>query len=55
MNKDYMSPWRLIKKLRPKADISLARLPPLMLDRLAPDYITREELPLRGYHLPCYP
>jgi hypothetical protein len=24
-------------------------------DRLGPDYITRDELSLRGYDLPCYP
>ncbi|MHC4424853.1 MAG: hypothetical protein ACYSYV_02010, partial [Planctomycetota bacterium] len=36
-------------------DLALARLPPLMLDWLGPDYITREQLSLRGYDLPCYP
>ena len=55
MNKDYMSPWQIIEKLRPKTNLSLARLPPLMLDWLGPDYATREELLLRGYDLPCYP
>lgn len=55
MNKDYMSPWQIIKKARPKMNMELARLPPLMLDWLGPDYITREELLLRGYDLPCYP
>ena len=55
MNKDYMSPWQIIEKLRPKTNLSLARLPPLMLDWLGPDYTTREELLLRGYDLPCYP
>ena len=55
MNKDDMSPWQIIKKLRPKTDLKLARLPPLMLDWLGPDYATREELLLRGYDLPCYP
>lgn len=55
MNKDDMNPCQIIKKLRPKTDLMLARLPPLMLDWLGPDYATREELLLRGYDLPCYP
>ena len=55
MNKDYMSPWQIIRKLNKKMDISIARLPPLMLDWLGPDYITKDELSLRGYDLPCYP
>jgi len=55
MNKDYMSPWQIIKKVRPKTELTLARLPPLMLDWLGPDYATREELLQRGYDLPCYP
>jgi len=33
----------------------LARLSPLMLDWLGPDYITKEEISLRGYDVPCYP
>jgi len=36
-------------------DLELVRLPPLMLDWLGPDYITRDELDIRGYDLPCYP
>jgi len=55
MNKDDKSPWQIIKDNNPKMDIELARLPPLMLDWLGPDYITREELSLRGYDVPCYP
>jgi len=55
MNKDYMSPWQIIKKVRPRTALRLARLPPLMLDWLGPDYATKEELLLRGYDLPCYP
>jgi len=55
MNKDDKSPWQIIKKVKPKVNIELTRLPPLMLDWLGPDYITREELSLRGYDLPCYP
>ncbi len=55
MNKGYKSPWQIIKKLKPKMNIELARLPPLMLDWLGPDYITRDELDLRGYDVPCYP
>ena len=55
MNKDYMSPWQIIKKQKPETVINLARLPPLMLDWLGPDYETREELLLKGYDLTCYP
>ena len=55
MNKDYRTPWQIIKELRPQTELSLARLPPLMLDWLGPDYATKEELLLRGYDLPCYP
>jgi len=55
MNKDFKSPWQIIKKVKPKMNIELARLPPLMLDWLGPDYITRDELDLRGYDVPCYP
>jgi hypothetical protein len=54
-NKDYKTPWQIIKKVKPKMDIELARLPPLMLDWLGPDYITKEEIFLRGYDVPCYP
>jgi hypothetical protein len=55
MNKDFMSPWQIIRKVRPQMNLELVRLPPLMLDWLGPDYITRDELDLRGYDLPCYP
>jgi len=55
MNKDDLSPWQIIKRHRPGTDIALARLPPLMLDWLGPDYATKEELLLRGYDVPCYP
>ena len=54
-HKDFMSPWNIIKNLQPKTPIELVRLPPIMLDWLGPDYITREELSLRGYDVPCYP
>jgi hypothetical protein len=54
-NKDYKSPWQIIRELNPKMGIELVRLPPLMLDWLGPDYITKEELSLRRYDLPCYP
>jgi hypothetical protein len=36
-------------------DIELARLPPLMLDWLGPDYITKDELSIRGYDVPWFP
>jgi transposase len=55
MNKDYLAPWQIIRNLKPKTNPALARLPPLMLDWLGPDYITRDELSLRGYDVPCYP
>ena len=54
-NKDDKCPWQIIKKVRPKMNLEIARLPPVMLDWLGPDYITRDELSLRGYDLPCYP
>jgi len=54
-NKDYKSPWQIVKELNPGINIELVRLPPLMLDWLGPDYITRDELSLRGYDVPCYP
>ncbi len=54
-NKDYMTPMQIIKKVGDKIDPAVARLPPIMLDWLGPDYITRDELSLRGYDVPCYP
>jgi len=54
-NKDKKSPWQIVREINPKMNIELARLPPLMLDWLGPDYITRDELSLRGYDVPCYP
>ena len=54
-NKDYKTPWDIIKELKPKSDIAIARLPPIMLDWLGPDYITRDELSLRGYDVPWFP
>jgi len=54
-NKDYKSPWQIIKELNPKMNIELARLPPLMLDWLGPDYSVREDLSRRGYDVPWFP
>ena len=54
-NKDFKTPWQIIKNLRPKTPIELVRLPPVMLDWLGPDYITREELALKGYDVPWLP
>ena len=54
-HKDFKSPRQIIENLRPKTPEELVRLPPIMLDWLGPDYITREELSLRGYDVPCYP
>ena len=55
MNKEFKSPWQIIHELNPKLDIELVRLPPVMLDWVGPDYITREQLAMRGYDVPCYP
>jgi len=54
-NKDFKSPWQIIKNLRPKTPIELVRLPPIMLDWLGPDYIAKEEVALRGYDVPWLP
>jgi len=54
-NKNFKSPWQIIKEVRPRMNLELVRLPPLMLDWLGPDYITRDELDLRGYDILCYP
>jgi len=35
--------------------IELAKLPPLMLDWIGPDYVTKEKFSLRGDDVPCYP
>lgn len=43
------------QKVKSRMNLELVRLPPVMLDWLGPDYITRDELSLRGYDLPCYP
>ena len=55
MNKDNLSPWQIIQRLQPDASPNLPRLPPLMLDWLAPDYMARDEIRLRGYDVPCHP
>jgi transposase len=54
-NKDYLSPWQIIQRLQPNASPNLPRLPPLMLDWLAPDYFERDEIRQRGYDVPCHP
>jgi transposase-like protein len=54
-HKGSKSPWQIIREIGPDMDIELVRLPPIMLDWVSPDYITREELSLRGYDVPCYP
>jgi transposase len=55
MNKGFKSPWQIIQQINPKLNIELVRLPPIMLEWAGPDYITREELAIRGDDLPCYP
>jgi transposase len=53
-NKDGKTPVQIITDISEKIDSAVARLPPLMLDWLGPDYITKEELLQRGYDVPCY-
>jgi transposase len=55
MNKDDQAPWQIIQKLQPTTNNQLPRLPPLMLDWLAPDYIEHDELTHRGYDVPWHP
>jgi transposase len=55
MNKDDKAPWQIIKDINPNLSPQLARLPPLILDWLAPDYIERDELTHRGYYVPWHP
>lgn len=54
-HKDHQTPWQIIQKLRPQTPKELVRLPPIMLEWLGPDYITREELAIRGYNVPWLP
>ena len=54
-HKGYKSPWQLIREIMPEMNIELVRLPPIMLDWLGPDYITRDELDIRGYDVHCLP
>ena len=54
-HKGFKSPWQIIREIMPEIDIELVRLPPIMLDWVGPDYITRDELDIRGYDVPCYP
>ncbi len=54
-NKDYKSPLQIIKESETNIDNAIVKLPPLMLDWLGPDYITKDELSQRGYDVPCYP
>jgi transposase-like protein len=54
-NKDYKTPLQIIKEIGPNIYPAVAKLPPLMLDWLGPDYITKDELFQRGYDVPCYP
>jgi transposase-like protein len=55
MNKDYLSPWQIIQRLRPDIRPAVVLLPPLMLDWLAPDYFERDEIRLGGYDVPWHP
>jgi transposase-like protein len=55
-HKEDKSPWQIIKELATnKMNLAIARLPPLMLDWLGPDYITKDELSQRGYDVPWLP
>ncbi|MGH2272446.1 hypothetical protein ACQ9LF_11650, partial [Anaerohalosphaeraceae bacterium U12dextr] len=55
MNKQYQSPWQIVQDEWPKMRIELAKFPPLMLDWIGPDYMTKEKFALRGDDVPCYP
>ena len=55
MNKKYQSPWQIIKNQWPEMKIDLVKLPPLMIDWIGPDYITKEEYAIRGDDLPWLP
>jgi hypothetical protein len=54
-NKDYKSPSQIIRELQQGMVLDLVKQPLLMLDGLGSDYITRDELSLMGYDVPCYP
>ncbi len=54
-NKHHHSPWQIVNQQWPKMTLDLARLPPLMLDWLGPDYLTQEEFALRGDDVPWLP
>jgi len=55
MNKDNLSPRQIIQNLRPDLKPSLFTLPAIMLDSLAPDYLSLDTLSLRGYDVPWHP
>jgi transposase len=55
MNKDNQSPWQIITQLNPETNPQLPLLEPLMLDRLTPDYIERDEIEQRGYDVAWHP
>jgi len=55
MNKDNLFPREIIHTLRPDLNASLLQLPALMLDYLAPDYLSLDTLHLRGYDVPWHP
>jgi len=55
MNKQHKTPWQIVRQTDPKIPMQLVRLPPVMLDWLGPDYMTKEEYALRGYDLPWLP
>lgn len=54
-NKQKKSPWQIVHEIWPTMTIELAKLQPFMLDWIGPDYITKDEITLRGYDVPCYP
>jgi len=55
MNKDNKSPWQIVREINPAIPIDLVRLPPLMLDWLGPDHITKEQFLLSGDDVPFLP
>ena len=55
MNKDNQSPGQIVRTLRPDLKPSLFALPAIMLDWLAPDYLSLDSFAVRGYDVPRHP
>jgi transposase len=55
MNKEYKTPWQIVREYNPNVSMQLVRLQPIMLEWVGPDYITKEEFAIKGYDLPWLP